>query len=117
MLERLDTEFMHRGITAHGIIAIPNHKRNFPRSVTIITTTRLDDVTVDGVLAEAEIDYWQHKRYQHQSMGSHIKQAITSRFAPAGVAVCDHRDPLNPDLGKVIAEGRLLKLLKQEVSV
>lgn len=114
LTEWLDIEFALLGVTAYGVIATPEHKRKFPLSVTIATTSKIDDGTLEMTLVDCEVDYWKHKRYRIQSIESYIKQTLESRFQPSGIAVCDHRDLLDPELGKVIAEGRLLKMLKQE---
>lgn len=108
----LDEEFKLLGVTVRGTIATPEHKRSFPTVVTIVTTFKLNDATVEAALIDCEIGYWKYKRYRIQSLESYVKQTLETMFQPSGIAVCDHRDQFDPELGSIIAKGRLLKALR-----
>lgn len=107
----LDIEFSLLRVTPH-IVHIRAHTEvvGFPSAVTLATVEPVDVGAVRyslGVIEDGD---------GCKSMASRMKQVLESDGS-AGVAVCDYRDQFSRKRGRIIAKGRLLKLLrKQEVS-
>jgi len=113
--EYLDIEFNLLGVTPHiaHIRQAIAHTAGFPRAVTIASVDPINVATMKHVLFAIEMTYWRTGRPRSQSIASYMKQQLEADGC-AGIAVCDYRDQFSRKRGRIIAKGRLFKLLRKE---
>jgi len=110
----LDEEFRLLKVEPH-IMHIRAHTggRELPSAVTLATVDPLNIKTVGLVLFHLETIYYGDEDLQKtRSLASFMKQRLEEDGC-AGVAVCDYRDQFSRKRGRIIAKGRLFKLLRK----
>lgn len=106
---RIDAELAQMGVKAH--ITHLKHPEGSYYNVVTIATPKAEayqhlSIMLSGCYHEARV-----------SKRSDFGTLIIDKFAEfgAGVALCHHLDNFNRTRGRIIAKGRLLKLLDQDV--
>ena len=108
--ERTDAKIKEFGITPH-ITHLKQSSVCYYSHITVATIGaadyRLLDITTKVIFMEAAVK---------QITGSALDALIVARFAKCGVGVspCHARDNFSRKRGRIIAKGRLLKLLRAQ---
>ena len=108
---QIDAALAELGVTAH-ITHLRQPEDAYFKVVTVATPDPVRYGILDAMLSSLYNEAYLANR-------SDIGTVIIEGFAStsAGVALCHHRDNFGRKLGCIIAEGRLLKLLKQEAGL
>lgn len=112
--EYLDEEYRLLRVTPYVCHIQPlNQIPGRPRAVTIVTTYQINKEAVRRGLQSIETNHRRSGPPYQQSLASYTKESLEMDGC-AGVAVCDYRDQFNRQRGRIIAKGRLFKLLRKE---
>ena len=119
--EYLDEEFWLLGVELYiyHIQPIEPHPHGAVRAVTIASVAAINVEAVRSSLFSIEMLYWRLGRRRSQSIASFMKQQLEQQLEAdgcAGIAVCDYRDQFSRKRGRIIAKGRLRKVLRAEGS-
>lgn len=105
---QIDAELVRRGVKAH-VVHIKHPEDSYFKVVTVATK---HFATPSGMHATLSHLYQAAYRQHRSNVGAFIHDAFEG--IGAGVALCHYRDNFNRSRGRIIAKGRLLKLLKNE---
>jgi len=106
--EYLDEEFRLLGVTPH-ITHLKLLQESYYRVITVATPHHvpyLDSVKLLGVFFSVA------RNEKRSDLGAFLIGAYAKRSC--GVALCHHLDQFDRKRGRIIAKGRLFKLLRQE---
>lgn len=113
--EHLDEEFRVMRVTSYVVHIRPiASTAGLPRAVTIAS---VDPINVDTMRHAISAIEWAYRRGgcpRSQSIASFMKQQLEADGC-VGVAVCGYRDQFSRKRGRIIAKGRLFKLLRKEM--
>ena len=107
--ERIDAELAELGIKAH-ITHLKQCPGCYYAHVTVATSRKEEYPHLDIALGAAYLEARVEKR-------SDLGNIVTHAFAQsgAGVALCHHLDNFSRKRGRIIAKGRLLKLMRSQL--
>jgi len=107
--QRVDAELAEIGVTAH-ITHLKQPDDTYFKVVTIATPKPEKYKHIDIALSTIYLDASVQKR-------SDLGKMVIERFSKmgCGVAMCHHRDNFSHKRGRIIAKGRMLKILRGEI--
>jgi len=106
--EYLDEEFRLMHVEPH-ITHLKLSEDSYYSVVTVATEDRLPYIIISKTLNKIYAEGYRSKR---RDLGAFLIDAFTE--CHCGVALCHHKDQFNRERGRIIAKGRLFKLMRKE---